>query len=129
MIVVRRASALALAIICLVALCARPAEAAPSSTQHKIVWKVIGSKILFNKKETEKLGAGAGMVAAMGALYPPPFDIIVVSISATIASIAASAAIDGKCVGVRINPPLPFMPLAIPFTYKPSKTGDGRYCK
>jgi hypothetical protein len=127
--VVRLASALALAAVVMAVFVSPPAQAASVSSQYKIKWRVVNSKLLFNKKETEKLGAGAGTVAAMGALLPPPFDIVVVSISAAIAGGAASAAIDGKCVGLKVNPPLPFMPMAIPFIYSPSKTGDGRYCK
>ncbi|HEX5553199.1 MAG TPA: hypothetical protein VFX43_08115 [Chitinophagaceae bacterium] len=129
MLLVRLVSALALATLCLSALSAPPAQAAPSTVQYKIRWHVIGTKILFSKKETEKFAAGAGTVAAMGALYPPPFDIVIVGVSSAVAGIAASAVIDGKCVGIKLNPPLPFMPLAYPFTYKPSKSGDGRYCK
>ena len=127
--VVRLASALALAAVVMAVFVLSPAQAAGTSSQFKIRLHVINSKLLFNKKETEKLGVSSGTVAAMGALFPPPFDLVIVGLSAPISLMAATAAIDGKCVGVKINPPLPFLPVAIPFTYSPSKTGSGRYCR
>ena len=119
-----------IAVVVLVAsVVAGNASAANEQQQTKVKWYITGPRIFFDKKETQKISVGSGASATFAAVLPPPFDFVVAGISAVVAAQAALAAIDGNCVGVRILPPLPFMPPAVTFTYKSSDKKVGRYCK
>lgn len=125
MSVLGKLSAVAVLSVALVAAVATPVSAAPAKAEAKVKWTVVGPRIYFNKAETQKISVGAGATATFAAALPPPFDLIVAGLAAGLAAQAGLAAIDGNCVGVRILPPLPFLPLATPFTYKPSAKNGG----
>lgn len=126
---IRHAVSIACILLVLVVFAVPSASASSTRAEAKIEWHITGPKILFSKKETQKIAVGSGAAATFAAALPPPFDLIITSLSGGIAAMAGFAAIDGNCVGVKILPPLPFMPPAYPFIYKPSHKGSGRYCR
>ena len=129
MSVVRLAGASALIVVVAVMFATPSASASSSRADAKVKVRITNTTIYFNKKETLKLSVGAGAITTLAAALPPPIDVIIAGVAALVAAQAGYAAVDGNCVAVRVSHIPMFVPVVVPYIYKPSKKGNGRYCR
>lgn len=107
----------------------REASAAPSTPQAKITWGVVTGTIYLNKRETAYLSLGSGAVSTFASALPPPANMIVSSASALLAAYAGKVVVDGKCMKIKLVPPMMFVGASVlPGTYGP-RDKHGRYCR
>ena len=102
MTAVRVTGASALIIVLLLVTITTPqASASPSRAEAKVTWGIVTGTLYLNKSETLKLSVGAGAVAALGSVLPPPFDLIVLAGGTLISAKAGWAAADHKCLKIK----------------------------
>ncbi len=100
----RRIIYITLIVAALAGLACQPGDAktsATSSTNAHMTWGIVTGTLYLNREETKKMAIGSGAAAGLAVFLPPPFDAVVGASGVLLATIAAWADAENKCVKIK----------------------------